>query len=278
MKSDEHPPFGAFLPPQWLSRGIHRRNTHSNPIIRYLNKKLVIRFLKFVSRPFDVEVDGVKLRLYPKDNLHDRTAMLSGKSTDRDWYDPLFGPIGEGGTFVDIGANVGFFSVFAFARGIQNLKIVPVEPHPVMRDRLEANLALNSANDVRVEAAAVGPELTTMTLHQPSKNNFGVTTLHADGAEHSRADFQVQVKPLTTILAEHDIRSIDLLKIDIEGYEDRALVPFFESAERSLWPQSVFIEHESEHRWEVNVLETMIQKGYELVQQDERNALLRLTN
>jgi len=278
MNNPEHPPYGSFEPPQWLTRAIHHRNTHSNPVIRYLNKKLVIRYLKFISRPFDMEVDGVKLRLYPKDNLHDRTAMLSGKSTDRDWYEALFAPIVDGGTFVDIGANAGFFSVFAHVRNIPNLTILPIEPHPLMRERLAANLALNSANDIRIEAAAVGAELATMTLHQPSKNNCGVTTLHADGAEHSQADFQVRVKPLTMILAEHGIQEIDLLKIDIEGYEDRALVPFFENADRSLWPQSVFIEHDSGDRWEVDVLEMMAQKGYNLVQQDKRNALLKLQN
>jgi len=277
MTTLEHPPFGAYTPPQWLTRAIHHRNTHSNRVIRYVNKKLAVRYLKFVSRPFDIEVDGIKFRLYPKDNLHDRMAMLSGHLPEPEWYDTLFSGISDGGSFVDIGANVGFFSVVAYARGIPNLKILAIEPHPIMRARLRGNITVNSAEDeVRIEGAAVGAEAARMTLHQPSKNNSGVTTLHTDGAANSQADFEVHVKPLTAILAEHDVHSIDLLKIDIEGYEDRALGPFFEAAERSLWPRSVFIEHDSSARWEVDALEIMTRRGYEIVGRDKRNALLRL--
>lgn len=278
MNNPEHRPFGSYEPPQWLSRAIQNRNIHSNPVLRYLNKKLATRYVKFVARPFDMEVDGIKFRLYPKDNLHDRIAMLSGRLPELDWYDAIFTPLEGGGTFVDIGANVGFFTVVAHARGIPNLKILPIEPHPVMRERLAANLALNAADEVRIEASAVGAEVATMTLHQPSKHNFGVTTLHAEGAQKSRADYEVQVKPLTMILAEHGVQAIDLLKIDIEGYEDRALVPFFEAADRSLWPRAVFIEHDSSERWDVDVLETMTQKGYEIVQRDEQNTLLKLNS
>jgi len=252
MTTLEHPPFGAYTPPQWLTRAIHHRNTHSNRVIRYVNKKLAVRYLKFVSRPFDIEVDGIKFRLYPKDNLHDRMAMLSGHLPEPEWYDTLFS-------------------------GIPNLKILAIEPHPIMRARLRGNITVNSAEDeVRIEGAAVGAEAARMTLHQPSKNNSGVTTLHTDGAANSQADFEVHVKPLTAILAEHDVHSIDLLKIDIEGYEDRALGPFFEAAERSLWPRSVFIEHDSSARWEVDALEIMTRRGYEIVGRDKRNALLRL--
>ena len=46
----------------------------------------------------------------------------------------------------------------------------------------------------------------------------------------------VEAKPLTQVLAEQGVDRIDALKIDVEGVEDRILLPFFKSA-----PESLFI-------------------------------------
>ncbi len=44
------------------------------------------------------------------------------------------------------------------------------------------------------------------------------------------------------LLAEHDVRPPYVLKIDVERHEDQVLMPFFQSALRTLWPRHVLIE------------------------------------
>jgi hypothetical protein len=45
------------------------------------------------------------------------------------------------------------------------------------------------------------------------------------------------MEPLAHIIAAAGVNRIDTMKIDIEGFEDRALMPFIATAPRSLWPR-----------------------------------------
>jgi FkbM family methyltransferase len=67
---------------------------------------------------------------------------------------------------------------------------------------------------------------------------------------------------LQHILEEAGIAKVDALKIDIEGFEDRALVPFFKAAPQSLWPRAVVIEHLSRDEWQQDCIADMLIKGY----------------
>ena len=48
---------------------------------------------------------------------------------------------------------------------------------------------------------------------------------------------------LQRILADAAVDHVDALKIDIEGFEDRVLTPFFKDAPQGLWPRAIVIEH-----------------------------------
>ena len=80
------------------------------------------------------------------------------------------------------------------------------------------------------------------------------------------------------ILLKNKIKRIDCLKIDIEGYEDRALFPFFKSAERSLYPLIIVMEISSQQEWgqEVNLIEYLNSIGYETEFKTRGNICLKL--
>mgnify|MGYP005861051507 CR=1 FL=1 len=271
-------PFGAYPTPRWLRRASDMSASGETRLWRYLCRKFMVRIIKNWARPFDVEVDGVKLRLYPTDNLHDRMTFVHRELPAAKWCGRLFPPHDGEFFFVDIGANVGVFTLRAIAHYGDLARILAIEPHPVMRERLRANVALNHSA-VRIESVAVGDRCGDMILSQPSDSNFGLTSLHPDaGGDRARAAYTVTVDTLVAILARNGVRRIDLLKIDIEGYEDRALVPFFKSAPRSLWPRRIFIEHDQAARWEVDVMNTLCDCGYVIVDRDQSDALLSLAD
>jgi hypothetical protein len=66
------------------------------------------------------------------------------------------------------------------------------------------------------------------------------------------------------------------MKIDVEGHEDRVLLPFFSSAPRELWPAQVFIEHRHARLWHANVVEYMKANGYVIAWNDRYDSLLKL--
>lgn len=267
-------PFGTYASPQWMDSLLSKMRQSNLALVRRLAKRIVHRYLKTKSRPFDVTIDGVKLRLFPKDNLHDRMIIMKQVFPDAEWFDRLFGSLPGDAVFVDIGANIGMFSLAACANGPASAKIIAVEPHPRMRARLINNLTVNDFDKrVWVEGCAIGAEDGTLPLYQPSRHNTGVSTLHAAGEARSEETFSVAVRPLASVLADRGIERIDLLKIDIEGFEDRALIPFFETAPQELWPRAVFIEYHSNERWERDLLEEMRQRGYVEEATDSENAL-----
>ena len=45
------------------------------------------------------------------------------------------------------------------------------------------------------------------------------------------------------ILHAEDVSQVDALNIDMEGYEYRALLPFFTHCSKKMWPKRISIEH-----------------------------------
>lgn len=117
-----------------------------------------------------------------------------------------------GGVFVDVGANIGYYSLYASRLVGSSGAVLAYEPLP---DAF-AELARNAPPNVTVRRVAVGSRSGTI--------EFGVR----DEADMSSFDIQgassVLQVPLTTLdeaLAE--LTRLDLLKIDVEGYEMEVL-------------------------------------------------------
>ncbi len=71
------------------------------------------------------------------------------------------------------------------------------------------------------------------------------------------------VRPRGVIRSEHGGTQVAALKIDIEGYEDKALFPFFETAPQRLWPRHVLIEWIFSKNWERDCIAHLKALGYQ---------------
>jgi len=80
---------------------------------------------------------------------------------------------------------------------------------------------------------------------------------------------RVKTKTLLNILLEHNIKSIDLLKMDIEGYEMKVLKKFFESSSAELYPEKIVVEYI--HNPEIDNLISYY--GYKLVFKTQYNSV-----
>jgi FkbM family methyltransferase len=116
-------------------------------------------------------------------------------------------PGGLRGTVVDVGANVGAFSVLAAKSGAA--VVHAFEPHPGNRARLEHHLAINDvAGWVVVHPEAVG-----------EKTGDTVWIAGSGGGAHvaDEGDVAVQTVSLADVLA--DVGPVEFLKHDAEGAE-----------------------------------------------------------
>jgi FkbM family methyltransferase len=129
-------------------------------------------------------------------------------------------------TFVDVGANDGFYGSNSFpfvARGWRSLLI---EPHPGAFAQLTARHA--GRTNVTCLNVACGPVASEMELHF-DRNDSSQSTLtpgshpHFNAGKAAVASVRVQVRPLSEILAAEGFADVGILSIDTEGWDFQVL-------------------------------------------------------
>jgi FkbM family methyltransferase len=220
--------------------------------------------------PVDVIYQGAAFRLHHQASATERGALFN-PDYNREELDFLRAHVPPGGTFVDLGANVGTYAL-ALARHVgASGKVVAVEPHPVIHARLAFNRMASGADQVRLVAAAAGPSDGELLI-ETDGDNLGAS--HVVSGTPSTEAIKVPSLRLARILTEASISSVDALKIDIEGFEDQALIPFFSEAPPVLWPRAVVIEHLSRGEWQQDCIADMVARGYREVGRTRSNTLL----
>jgi FkbM family methyltransferase len=125
-------------------------------------------------------------------------------------------------TFVDVGANTGVFTLIACAEN-PRLRAMAFEPVPHIHDALRNNLAINHLGDRCVaRAEAVSDAVGQAELHVPHGTLPTSASLDPEGFRGYRGT-KVDVAVTTIDIACHDFPTVDLVKIDVEGFEDRVL-------------------------------------------------------
>jgi len=186
-----------------------------------------------------------------------------------------------GDTFVDIGAHEGTFSLHAAKKVGPSGVVLAIEPNPEVIKQLRSNIAASAVTNVQVVPVAVGDEsgeaiLNTFKQHtRSSLYPNGRATRYTLQDSNRSTSIVVPVEPLLLILSRHGIKTIHAMKVDIEGYEDRALIPFFDAAPESLWPHRMLIER-SPNIWKRDCIDYMLARGYHTVWQGRGDTLLSL--
>ena len=199
----------------------------------------------FSNGPFDVTALGVRMRCHPWDNVADGKLLFAPHRYCPKEFTILRRALANGGVFVDVGANVGAFTLQAAV--LDNVQVLAIEPNPAAVDRLKFNLAANDLEGVTVVEAVVGERNgeTPFTFNHESIGHSGIGVRSTEGQREVR---YLPMRTLSDILSDHKIDSITVLKVDVEGFEDDVLIPFFESAKRSQWPRFLIIEDNRQTR------------------------------
>jgi len=225
----------------------------------------------------DTQLWGMRLRLYALGNGCEKNALFTPQMFDVMERDVLADAVARhpGGpfTFVDIGANVGLYSLFVAACAGQRARILAIEPQPGILDRLRFNLAANPEAAVTVLPVAVADRDGEIALVLDTSDSGGT---HIEKQAASRAGGAVRV-PCRTLLAlarEAAFERIDALKIDVEGAEDLVLVPFLRDAPRALWPHLILIE-DTHGLWQTDLFALLEQHGYTVAARNRQNLAYR---
>jgi FkbM family methyltransferase len=134
----------------------------------------------------------------------------------RVWQRPLTAFIAQalrpGDGFVDVGANIGYFSVIAASAVGTRGRVHSFEPDPENFALLERNRALNGLEGMRCHAVAVADRIGEAVLHRSASNRGGHSLLEKPGLA---GELRVPVTRLDVVLADEPPPRI--VKIDVQG-------------------------------------------------------------
>lgn len=126
--------------------------------------------------------------------------------------------LSPGGVFVDIGANVGFFSLIAARRAGPTGHVYAFEPVAGNAASIIRSCRLNDFSNVEVFAEAVG-ERTGRTELMLAHHIGGAMLASAGTPPDGCGSVQVDVVSLDDAIAQRALRPPDLVKVDVEGAE-----------------------------------------------------------
>ncbi len=204
------------------------------------------RALNGLIPPFDVEIEpGLKARLYPQGNRCEKRAIAGIQIWDAEERAFLKDAITSAKapfTFLDIGANIGLYSLYAAFYAVEagkDIHIHAVEPDRENARRLCDNIAANGYH-ITLWPAAVSDQSGQMhlTLHDNNRGEIKLS-IAGDTPESGEA---VSITTLADIITQSALTQIDLLKLDIEGHDLRALAHLFENCDDALYPKKLILE------------------------------------
>ncbi len=257
-------PFGTYKPTNDIAKKIHwchrlPANWLGKQVAQWLRKQV----LNKAQLPLDLTIDQVRLRCHLIDNVSERGFVFMPWRWDSIERQVMVQSLPPEGVFVDIGANVGIYSAIA-ATVLNRLgTVVAIEPNPPVYDRLKFNLTATRdglSEQPRIEIIQNGVNDVTGEFELfLNADNLGASSLLGN---HSKQDsIKVPCEPLLDIIEAQKLSRVDVIKCDIEGAEDRALIPFLMDAPHHLLPHC-FIFENNQNQWQGDLLEVLQQRDY----------------
>jgi FkbM family methyltransferase len=161
----------------------------------------------------------------------------------RDWSEPelrylqLFVRLED--VFVDIGANIGLFTLKAAGLVGPKGQVIAVEPGLAASQLLTANLSLNNFPNVRQIRMALSDSIGEATLHHVNVGDDPQAfSLLADDTESGGE--KVPTTTLDAVADELGLSRIDCIKIDVEGAEEKVIAGAHATLDR--WRPTVIFE------------------------------------
>ncbi len=166
-------------------------------------------------------IGGIKLALNPHEFFWRN--LMNNRLTDDDVKRGISEYLKEGDVFIDIGANIGYFSLIAAID--KKAHVFAFEPSKREISRIAKNISLNKANDkivlfpFGISDKSQELVLNISTLAHPGMNS--VVDLSEIANVHCKE--KAKFHPIGTLLTDDILCKTRLCKIDVEGYEPLVL-------------------------------------------------------
>ena len=216
------PTFGA-LAPGWLDRTVMAMtkplpDNWAGLRVAILLRRAVTMRLDYPDGALDVERWGLRMRLHPRDNGCEKNLLFTPRMYEPEELAELESDIARAKgqerpfTFLDIGANVGLFSLFVASRAGQEARIFAIEPEPGNLRRLEFNIRANPGVPITIIPKALSDEAGIVAVELDRRDRGGTRTKKIDQAGASTETVRVPSQTLLDVLAGEGVDAVDALE------------------------------------------------------------------
>lgn len=181
--------------------------------------------LKKIDRTKDnfVITHGCKLLVIPTDEGISSELIIFGSHEPIN-IEFISKKLKQGMTCLDVGANIGYYATFESKIVGDQGKVIAIEPSPINFRYLKHNLSLQNKNNFEAYNIAAGNiEENLDFLIFNKKSNYCQVLRQGQDIPPETKVISVPTKQIDTLLKENPIDKLDLLRMDIEGYEWEAI-------------------------------------------------------
>lgn len=161
-------------------------------------------------------------------------------------------------TVIDVGANTGIYTLIAGNQD-RDRTVWAFEALPRVYSCLEANVRLNKFTNVNTMSCAVTNFDGEATLHVPATVMLPTSSSTLEGFRQAVESLTVPARTLDSIVREHSIEQIDLMKIDTEATEPQVIEGAREMLQRD---EPIIICEVLKGRTEKALEELLVGSGY----------------
>ena len=162
------------------------------------------------------DVYGYAVRLSLNEQIQMDIALGIYELEESKWVEGLLQP---GMVVLDVGANVGYYSLLAASRVGTKGKVIAFEPSPYCQRRLEETIRTNSIPQISIESVALGDQPGNLELTVEHKGLHSPSFLAREGD----ISYMVPVVTLDSWMKMSGTGHVDLVKIDVEGFEPNVI-------------------------------------------------------
>ncbi len=190
--------------------------------------------------------------------------------------------IGRNTWFIDIGSNIGLYSlnVASLNDKTNKINILSIEPHPIMLTRLKENLDMLIGQNIYVKKRFF---IVGKAIGVNKKNGYlDISGNHANSRltlDKKKESIKVKIVDINDLIKKYKIKKIGCIKIDTEGSEFQILKSLFKKKKNNkiLLPLFMIIEHNREKSY-YHLHNFIISRGYNVVFKSNSNYVYKKSN
>lgn len=210
---------------------------------------------------------GSRMRLDPMEHV-DGQLLFVPQIYDRRERAVLRHALRPGDVFLDVSANIGFYSLFASPLVGPQGRVYAFDADPYSVDRLKEHIRLNNVGNVVPIHAGISDREEVLKLGINLRGYRGSSSFLTPGQD----TLEVRCCSLLRFVREFKMTRIRAAKVDIEGFGLRVLARFLADADPSRYPQVLIVEKEE------GLYDLLASYGYQLVTASGLNWALERRN